>query len=484
MFVQEHFMEEFDAPVKYGVICLCAYWVFLTALPEGTSRRKRAVGGVLALLPALVMALFRNIVLPFHVIMMVGLFMLLMLSFFKMRAGEGMTLITVSFGFSYAAFFLSTMLVCFFGVEYCEIVMGDYHKSDIFFQSAVVHVTVVLVMQVIQIAVIGLTLRSRRLRNGLNQIVKIGAGDVGIYMSVMIMLSVTLFGLLHQKGVNDFTNWVVWFVMLSCILSMGFWIKREIRWTYLRGSMQDGYGLLEKTVAEKDSMIAELRADNDRLANVIHKDNKLLPALAAGVRAYVGQRDDASAQEAAELLAMAAQLESIYRDRSEALSGYESHGSDLPATGVAEVDAVLQYMARQAVADGIEFTAEVSANVGDMLSGVAERYAFNTVLAELTENALKAAGEAETKAVAVNIGSDGKGGFLRVSDSGAAFDEAVLKHMGRRKITTRRDKGGSGTGLMNLFSVLRQYGAAFNIEPCPSDSKYTKSLVVTFPPFH
>lgn len=483
MVVAEGFMAEFDAPVKYSVICLCAYIVFLSAMPRNVNRRQCVVGGLLALVPAMWMTLLRDFLIPFHVVSMVAVFMLVMWLFFKLPVKETASLTMVSFGFSYAAFFISTLVVIVTGGVYCETMLGDYRIADIFFESAVIHVVTVLIMQAIYIAIICLVMRSKRLRNGLVNIVTLGTSDVGIYMSVIILLSTTLYGVLYLFHINDISSWVILFMLLVCILSMAFWVKREIKAAYIYNKMNDENELLQKCLDEKDRLIAELREDNERLAGVIHKDNKLIPAMVMSVKRCVSGIDERSqdiSQSAANALALAEQLEEIYGERAAALLCCESRAEPFPSTGVTSVDAILYYMARQAEKREIAFDVEVSDDVKELLDHTIERREFNTILADLVENALIAAQTSEAKAVSVEIEGEGDGCFLRVSDSGGAFDKEVLDNMGRRKMTTRADKGGSGTGLMNLSNVLKKYGAGFSIVQCPSGSRYTKSLTVTF----
>lgn len=476
-------MSEFDAPVKYSVICLCAYWVFAVAMPRRERCGKYMTGGLLALVPALFMTLLRDVLCPFHIAGMVAVFAVVMLWWFRLGVHETIPLTMVSFGISYAAFSVSTMLTVTGGTLYCEYVLGDYRMADIFFESVVIHVAVVLFLQALYIGMVYLVLRLKRIRNGLANIVQLGMSDVGIYLSVIILLGTSLYGISYRYHINDISSWIVWFILTSCIVTMAFWLKREIKVVYIHQKMNDENELLQKSLDEKERFIAALREDNDRLAGVIHKDNKLIPAMVTSVRQCIARMEQGEqdiSQTAAKALALAEQLESIYGERSAALSRYESHGESLPSTGVTTVDAVLFYMARRAAEQDIAFTVDVTADVKELLEHTIERREFNTILADLVENALIAVQDSEPKAVAVGIGSEGERQFMRVSDSGAPFDADVLKYMGLKKITTRADKGGSGTGLMNLFVVLKKYGADFAIEEYPPDSTFTKSLTVFF----
>ena len=56
---------------------------------------------------------------------------------------------------------------------------------------------------------------------------------------------------------------------------------------------------------------------------------------------------------------------------------------------------------------------------------------FNTVLADLSENAIISAKGREDGVVAVRIGQDGGRYFLAVSDNGKQFDVDVLRSMGK-----------------------------------------------------
>lgn len=490
--MESRFMDWFDAPVKYGVLCLGAYLIFLAVLPKRPDRRKYIGGGFLSMVPGIVMLLFRDRLLPLHIVTMVAVFMLVILVYFRLRLREAMVYAMVAFGISYAAFFVATFVVIFCGAWFCELALGSYEKADIFFESVPVHVVTVLIMQALQLGMIGAFLKRNRLKNGLANIIHYGTSDVGVYISFVILLVTTMFGLMYRLHIGGMTSTILFVVGCVCVLSMYFWLQREIRAVYQSKQFRNEIALLEKSLAEKDRIMAALQEDNEKLAQIIHKDNKLIPAMVNAVRdcADAGHGDENS-DFAARALAVAEQLDDIYRERSTTVEHYEAHACRFPTMGAVSTDAILSYMSRRAGENGTGFAVEVRENGDDFFSqldAAVDRHDFNTILTELVENALLAAKENEdaaVRAVSVRLERDdtnGKSICLRVSDSGKEFDKNVLHHMGRRKMTTRLDKGGSGTGLMTVSRLLQKYDADFVVEP-PAEkdiSRFIKTVAVRF----
>ena len=69
---------------------------------------------------------------------------------------------------------------------------------------------------------------------------------------------------------------------------------------------------------------------------------------------------------------------------------------------------------------------------------------------------------------------------ITISDNGEVFDENVLLNIGKAKITTRKNQGGSGIGLMSIFEILKRYEASFYLDEALQNSNYSKSIIIHF----
>lgn len=70
--------------------------------------------------------------------------------------------------------------------------------------------------------------------------------------------------------------------------------------------------------------------------------------------------------------------------------------------------------------------------------------------------------------------------FFVIFDSGKPFDKTVLDTLGKEKITTHKNEGGSGIGLFTAHHILKDNGGTFKIRNAVFSSRFTKSVEVRF----
>ncbi len=478
-----------DTPLKYGTLCVNIYTLFLSVYPKAPVGSKRVKGLLSMLLPFLGMVLLRPHVEPLHLQVMVTLVWLGLMLYFHLRPREALVYTLICCGVGYAAMFVGAFLSGVIGVWYCELVLGSYEKADAVYESLPAHMIMAGSIVLLQCGIVALFLRPKRLKSGISNLIQYGKEDVGVYLIGLFLTVMTLFNFLCWKNILDVSNTILFAAGMACIMAMYFSLRWDIRQEYVRRSNVDSLALLEKSLAEKERQLVELREENDRLAGMMHMDNKLIPAMVQAVRQCAeecrGHEPDGLADKA---LAIAAELDDIYRRRSAAAVAYEANARQIPSMGAVSTDAIVAYLARRAKEDGTDFTVELPSDSGTflaLLDKAVERRDLNVLLAELTENALLAAREngdtVGRKAVRL-VWSEGEDGIcLQVSDSGKPFDPKVLQQMGRRRITTRCEKGGSGMGLMNVARLLSRYGAKFTVTTDDETmSPFVKTVCVQF----
>ena len=107
---------------------------------------------------------------------------------------------------------------------------------------------------------------------------------------------------------------------------------------------------------------------------------------------------------------------------------------------------MLNLMACKAQDRGVDFEVNVGSDISGLIGAGIERREFNTLLADLAENAIISAGAAKERHVEVMLLRNDENYCLEVLDSGDRFDLGVLKNMGKKRITTHSGEGGSGIG--------------------------------------
>ena len=477
-----------DSGIKHAFMLLYAYIVFCIGLPEKHSRRRYFFGGAAAVLIGGSMLVLKNYIFVIAIPSLMALFYLAEGMIFHVRPKKNLTLTLISFGFSYGAFYLSvaisTAVIALLSYGTAGLFGSPEQAMDYYSyltkELPIGRILLMTALSLLQGLLLSIALRSKRLRHGLSSLVKIGMSDIGVYISIAT-LSIMMIYVVSIKATSSNTTvfTVCFFLGITCIFMLYYWIKNEIRSAYKSRIKENELLLLEKSIVDKDRLIEVLRSDNERLAEIIHKDNKLIPAMVMSVKKCAESMGSGSC-DTSEALETADALEAIYAERSHAISQYESHDRGIISTGVTAVDAVLLYMSDRAAESGVCFSANVQACLPDMLSEEIDRREFDTMLADLTENAIIAAKQRSPGRVEVRFKRLDAGYMLEVLDSGENFSTDVLKNMGIKKTTTHKNDGGSGIGLMTFFRILRQSGASLTIEELPEGGQFTKSIRVTF----
>lgn len=240
---------------------------------------------------------------------------------------------------------------------------------------------------------------------------------------------------------------------------------------------------LESIISSKDDEIVLLRKENEAFSKIIHKDNKLIPAMELAVKEalYTVSHSNDPVERAQRTQQILAQLQSVSVERTGIISNYEHTDSSLPSTGVLTFDALLSYMQKKAAAKGVSFELNFDTTVNELIPNHISQEDASTLLADLLENAIIATEEDNrNKAVRVEFIKSGASPCIRISDTGVPFPDAVKKSWGIRRMTTRAANGGNGIGMMTIFEICKRYYASFSVETLAPESVYTKCVSVCF----
>jgi signal transduction histidine kinase len=320
--------------------------------------------------------------------------------------------------------------------------------------------------------------KTRRLKNGLPSLKKHGTNDIGMYLSISLMLAGSSFSLGHQIEIIYI---VLSLVILFCGISILFWWRHRLTRKYLEDVKAREMDALQKTILEKDEEISQLQQHNEELAKIIHKDNKLIPAMELAVRELLASSEnEAGDRQAAKGMALLAQLESISRERAGIIKSYEATSKRLQPTGVLSIDALMTYMHQKAKSLDIDLDLSVSGSVRYLITHVIEEADANTLLADLLDNAIIATKRREKKNILSTVGICDHFYRIDVFDSGIPFTPETIAAAGLEKTTTHQADGGSGIGLMTVFQILEKYQASFEIDECLNNSLFTKRVSVCF----
>lgn len=423
--------------------------------------------------------------------MTLPLFIIVNIIFLKIVTPHKINLIfptfVISYAFSYvsltiAAFLLTLTLMPFFYEQY------NLPYSLIQFSVGI-----------LQFLLVHLPFRLRRLKKGMPFLYRLETSYIGTLIACLILLTNTLM-------LSDIYSSNIIFAFLSlALLFLGlilfFWWRSRITADYRMKLRQAELLTLKKELAEKNEQIAELEANNDALAKIIHKDNKLIPAMEMAVCEYLDSGLHSTSEELAKKSEqLTTQLKSMSHDRRGILNEYRKCGHTLPSSGVCVLDALFSYMQKKAEDSHIDFSLYLEGDLTSMTENIISGDDLSHVLSDLIENAMIAARTCNVSetitdsstttapgdsifspAVSVYLCYTPKHCTLEVSDNGAPFDVQLFQDMGQTQRTTHEASGGSGIGLMDLWKLKKRYRASLHIyEYRPENNPFSKKIALVF----
>ena len=335
-----------------------------------------------------------------------------------------------------------------------------------------------IIILLIQTILVVLLFKIKRLKNGMPFLKNIIGTDSGVIISIFLLIGIVIL------FCNDYNY--IYAAPFFAVLLLGsliyIWWRKRLTNLYISNKKESELNELKKQLVEKEQRILYLEQQNSELSKIIHRDNKLIPALVYAVKSQLDEinitNDLATIKiKGQELLA---HLEKISLDRFTIIKNYQFLNKDIPKTKVSSIDALLSYMLNKASSAGVIFDVNVMGSIIYMVESIINDKDLSVLLAELIDNALIAVKKCENKRVYVTLGIVDKAYVVYVLDSGEPFAPEVLNNIGKKQITTHQKEGGSGIGLMTIYEVVNKYRASLDIIALPSDSIYTKRIAISF----
>lgn len=264
------------------------------------------------------------------------------------------------------------------------------------------------------------------------------------------------------------------FLLVIALASLIFWWQAQLTKSYLRKLQLLELESLRKELEETSREMAHLKKQNEELGRLIHKDNKLIPAMETAVIDFLS----ASNQKENNALgqSLVSQLRELSGSRREILDEVSAARSHHFATGVPALDTLLTYFDRRAEARKMEFTVNVTPDLKAYVPSRISSDDITHLLADLLENAIIAVAPCTSRKIRLQIYPYRKWFVIELSDTGIPFQAKSLLQFGIQQLTTHKDSGGSGIGLMDVWKLKKKYHASIHITEYPDSFPFSKRI--------
>lgn len=227
-------------------------------------------------------------------------------------------------------------------------------------------------------------------------------------------------------------------------------------------------------------LIDKLQQENQELSRLIHKDNKLIPAMENAVNEYLRSTPSNQNNLQSQGNLLLEELHNLSENRSDILSIFTSSKAQNFSTGIVPLDALLNYMNKKSVSLNGNFTVDISPSALSLLTKIIRIDDIVHLLADLIENALNAISDSPSRDIKLQIYQHGKYPFIGLSDTGIPFEISTLTHLGIKGTTTHAETGGTGIGLMDIWEIKNRYKASLHIVEYESSLPFQKKISFLF----
>lgn len=360
----------------------------------------------------------------------------------------------LSIGISYFLFALSSVLL------FPLLLITSMSTKD----TQLYHTITMPVCCLLLVLLMFLLFKIPRFKKGIPDIEKKFSDGIGTFVSLMILIISSMFFEAGEKLLLP-TLLLIFTLILGIIIYA--WWRKYISNNYIIKSLHRTITALEDTIAHQEKEI-------DRLAKIIHKDNKLIPALELSVKETI---TNASPEKSTHLIN---ELNFLTAERKNILHNYETSYKTLPKTGIFSTDTIINYLYKKAIDHNINFDISIIGNICYMTENIVDERDLNTLLADIGENAIIATQNVQQRNILLSIGIKNDIYYFDFFDSAPPFDPKVIENLGKRKYTTHKADGGSGIGFMTTEEFLRKYNASLEIEELTNNALFTKRVSILF----
>lgn len=367
----------------------------------------------------------------------------------------------ISSGFAYFTFFICSIFTSFLGV-----IIHNFNWNEEVFYS-ILHI----VLGCIQLLLISLIFKLSRFKKGMPFLYENEYNRIGIIYCIIVLIATSL---LTAKEMYM----LIILLTITAILTITtyIWWKFSIKKDYLRKNTLREIERLESIIKEQQMLIEKYQSEHDRLAEIIHRDNKLIPSLSQFVADLIEEYSNSSNTMTSEKAKdFYASLENIMQERSFIIQNNPSIAIN---SGSIQLNALLSYLTNKASLNKIEITGEVENNLIKPDADPLYQKDLCTLIADLLDNAIIACTNTQDAKIKFSLKITENILCCEFLDTGNPFSQYILLNIGKLKVTTRTDSGGSGIGLFNSIQICKKYNASFEI--CENINSYTKKVCVRF----
>lgn len=373
---------------------------------------------------------------------------------------------SISFGISFCVFTFSSMLIT--GLLIYPIYKVNPYPQTLF----------ITLIGLLQSLLIRLIFKYKRFKSGMPFLISSTFVNVGTILG-LFSINVYIFAQSHPSSECMTRSIRLWSLILILFVILHWW-QSQLTKAYRKRLAQLELESLRTELEQKTALLKKLETQNEEMGRLIHKDNKLIPAMEHAVSTYLASGFTDIALQQAQGEALLSDLKEFSEARRGILSTFAPVSAPKYNTGIPSLDAILVYMYQKAQAQGIRLYATATPESIAALPPALTTEKLVHMLSDLLENAIIATKASTEKQIQVQIYLANGLFTIEVADTGCSFEPATLISFGLEKASTHLTEGGSGIGLLDIWKIKEETKASIHIHEYEAGAPFSKKLFITF----
>lgn len=201
----------------------------------------------------------------------------------------------------------------------------------VFFMYSYINVNNLVVIKLLngflQYFMIHIPFQFKRMKKGMPFLYDLQLNNIGTCISLLILICYIAASISNTSDNNYLPFIIPLFLIFPCALLLISWWRAIITRNYRRKLQQFEMQKLKNELVQKEQEITRLLENNNALAQIIHRDNKLIPAMELAVNTFLQNQNTLSPHQLKEQgLALAAHLQTMSQERKFNLTEYQTNG--------------------------------------------------------------------------------------------------------------------------------------------------------------
>lgn len=302
--------------ISHFFILICCFYCYCKILNlNDLFLRSRILFTLSALIIACGLCFIHSMIYPVAMFLVLFVFYIFITLFTKTDWSTSLNATIISIAMSLVSFTISSFVF----------------STLVFFMYSYININNLVVIKLLngflQYFIIHIPFQFKRLKKGMPFLYELQLNNIGTCISLLILICYIAASISNTTENNYLPFIIPLFLIFPCALLLISWWRAIITRNYRRKLQQFEMQKLKNELVQKEQEISRLLENNKALAQIIHRDNKLIPAMELAVNTFLQNQNTLSPQQLKEQgLALAAHLQTMSQERKFNLTEYQTNG--------------------------------------------------------------------------------------------------------------------------------------------------------------